>query len=164
MKTILLVIALGIGATAITDIWGALRYLLIKTPFPNYGLVGRWFGHMLERHFVHAAIGKSAPIRGERVIGWLAHYSIGIIFAATLIVIWGIQWLANPTLGPALITGAVTVVAPFLIMQPAMGAGVASAKAANPNTARFHSLLMHLVFGLGLYTSGLIIQRLCWVL
>lgn len=37
----------------------------------------------------------------------------------------------------------------------AMGSGVASSKAPNPNVARLRSLAAHTVFGLGLYLSGL---------
>ena len=47
--------------------------------------------------------------------------------------------------------GLVTVVAPFFVMQPLMGLGLASSKAANPTLARIRTLLNHLAFGAGLY-------------
>ena len=47
-----------------------------------------------------------------------------------------------------------------LLMQPAMGAGIAARRSANPNSARLQSLITHLVFGLGLYLSALALHAL----
>jgi hypothetical protein len=60
----------------------------------------------------------------------------------------------QPTLAPALAVGLGTVVAPFLVMQPAMGAGVAAGRTPNPAAARLQSLVTHAVFGLGLYAGA----------
>ena len=65
------------------------------------------------------------------------------------------DWLAHPTLMPALGFGVMTVLAPFLILQPGMGAGVAARKTPQPNVARLRSLLAHFSFGLGLWIAGL---------
>jgi hypothetical protein len=46
------------------------------------------------------------------------------------------------------------VAAPFLLMQPALGAGIAAAKTPNPTAARLRSLMTHAVFGLGLYFAA----------
>ena len=88
------------------------------------------------------------------MIGWSAHYGIGSFFATVLLAIWGPGWLQNPTLGPALIVSSATLVAPFLIMQPAMGAGVAASKTPRPHVARLRSLATHTVYGMGLYASA----------
>ena len=37
------------------------------------------------------------PYSGERLIGWTAHYLIGIAFAAVLLAIWGLEWARQPT-------------------------------------------------------------------
>jgi hypothetical protein len=87
--------------------------------------------------------------------GWCAHYAIGIIYAALLLAIWGLDWARHPTPLPALIVSLVALVAPFFIMQPGMGAGVAASKTPNPNAARLRSIVTHSVFGLGLYGSAL---------
>jgi Protein of unknown function (DUF2938) len=42
----------------------------------------------------------------------------------------------------------------LLIMQPAMGAGVAALKAPRPHVARFRSIVTHTVYGVGLYVSA----------
>ena len=91
---------------------------------------------------------------GERVVGWTAHYLIGIAFAAVLLALWGLDWARQPTLAPALIVGIGSVAAPFLVMQPGMGAGIAASRTPRPAAARFHSLVTHAIFGFGLYAAG----------
>ena len=50
--------------------------------------------------------------------------------------------------------------APFLLMQPGMGAGIAASRTPRPAAARLHSLVMHAMFGLGLYAAGLAISAM----
>ncbi|MFM4962471.1 DUF2938 domain-containing protein [Aeromonas bivalvium] len=154
MNTLLAVLLIGVGATALMDLWGVARKPLLGMPLPSYAMMGRWLGHMGQGRFRHEAIGVASPIPGESLIGWSAHYLIGIAFAALLIAIQGQDWLLAPTPGPALALGLVTVAAPFLVMQPGMGAGIAASRTPNPASARVHSLINHAVFGLGLYLSG----------
>lgn len=130
------------------------RRRLFGTPLPDYGLVGRWLGHMEDGRFRHAAIAAARPVRGERVLGWVAHYLTGIAFAALLLLIFGSAWLERPSLLPAPLVGVCTVLAPFLLMQPGMGAGVAARLTKRPSAARLQSLVTHTVFGLGLYLAG----------
>jgi uncharacterized membrane protein YagU involved in acid resistance len=85
----------------------------------------------------------------------VAHYTIGIVFALALVVITSGDWLAQPTLLPALLYGIGTVVFPFFIMQPSFGFGVAASKTSNPTQARLKSLMTHTVFGVGLYVCAL---------
>lgn len=144
----------GIGATAVMDAWGIVRKPLLGVAPPDYGLVGRWLGHMAKGRFSHASISATAPVAGERPLGWIAHYLIGIGFAGLLIGGWGLSWIDHPTLTPALIVGISTVAAPFLLMQPGMGAGIAASRTPRPGAARLQSLLTHAVFGLGLYGAG----------
>lgn len=58
-------------------------------------------------------------MRGERLIGWGAHYTLGIGFAGVLLAVFGAEWVRSPTLPPALFIGVVTVVAPLFVLQPA---------------------------------------------
>lgn len=147
-------IFVGIGATVVMDVWGIMRRKLFGTPLPNYALVGRWIAHMRHGRFRHESIARSTSVRGERAIGWTAHYAIGIAFAGLLLGLWGREWIDRPTLGPALIVGLATVAAPFLLMQPGMGAGLAASRTPRPTAARVQSLVTHAVFGVGLYLAG----------
>ena len=160
MNLIANVLSIGIGATALTDLWALLRRRWLWLPTPNWGLVGRWMAGMAHGRFVHARIADAAPVRGEAAIGWTAHYLIGIAYAALPPMLWGTGWLSHPTPGPALLVGVCTVLAPFLLMQPGMGLGVAARLAARPWHARLHSLLMHAVFGIGLYASARLVVAL----
>ena len=154
MDAMLFTVLTGAGATAAMDLWVLARTRLLGVPAASYGLVGRWLGHMARGRFRHDRIAASPAIAGELAIGWTAHYLIGIAFAAVLMAIWGLEWARQPTLLPALIVGLGSVAAPFLLMQPGMGAGIAASRTARPNAARAQSLVTHAVFGLGLYAAG----------
>jgi hypothetical protein len=151
-------ILLGTGATALMDAWGIARTRLLGMPAPDYGLVGRWLAYMPRGRFRHERIAAVPAVRGERIIGWIAHYAIGIAFAGLLLAIWGLDWARQPTLAPALMVGVGTVAAPFLLMQPGMGAGIAASRTPRPAAARLQSLITHLVFGAGLYAAGLLLS------
>jgi hypothetical protein len=154
MNDLACTILTGVGATVVMDLWVIARQRLLHVPPPNYGLVGRWLAHMPRGRFRHESIAAALPMRGERLIGWTTHYLIGIAFAAILPVAWGLAWIQRPTIGPALVVGIGTVAAPFLVMQPAMGAGFAASRTPRPAAARLQSLITHAVFGLGLYAAG----------
>jgi hypothetical protein len=144
----------GVSATLVVDVWGLARKLLLGVPLPDYAPVGRWFAHMTHGKFRHQAIAAVPPVRGELLLGWIVHYLTGITFAAILLGVRGSAWLQAPTLGPALLVGLGTVAAPFLLMQPAMGAGIAASRTPRPAAARLQSLITHAVFGMGLYAGG----------
>jgi hypothetical protein len=154
MELTFAVLIMGVGATCTVDVWAVVRQLLLGVPRPNYGHLGRWLGHMTRGQFLHKSIAAAAQYPGEAAIGWIAHYLIGITFAALLLAVTGPGWLALPTIGPALLFGIGTVLAPFLLMQPGMGAGIAAARTPRPAFARLQSVLTHTVFGLGLYASA----------
>ena len=144
-------VVIGAGATAVMDLWTVVRARLFAVRMPDYGLVGRWLFYLPRGRFRLVA---SPPVPHERLIGWTAHYLIGIAFAGVLLAIWGVEWARQPTLAPALIVGIVSVAAPFLVMQPGMGAGIAASRTPRPNAARMQSVVTHAVFGCGLYVAA----------
>jgi hypothetical protein len=152
-------VAIGAGATAVMDSWALVLQRLWKIPPSNWGMVGRWVGHMPRGRFIHDSIAAAPTIRGELAIGWLAHYAIGVGYAALLLAIWGLDWARQPTLLPPLIVSLVALVAPFFMLQPGMGLGIAGSRTPNPTATRLRSLLNHTVFGLGLYVAALICAR-----
>lgn len=147
-------ILIGVGATLVMDGWA---FLLRRLGIPslNFALLGRWIGHLRQRQWMHANIARATPVGGELLIGWCAHYSIGIAFAALLLSTFGLKWARSPSLPPALFIGIVTVVAPLLILQPALGAGIASSRTATPVFNSLKSLVTHAVYGVGLYLTAL---------
>ena len=147
-------ILIRVGATAFMDLTSIARARL-GAPFPDYGLVGRWLAHAACGRVAHEAIARSAPVRGEAAIGWIAHYLIGVGFAALLLAAWP-GWEAQPTLAPAMLVGVGAVFAPFLIMQPGMGLGFFASRTLDPAAARLRSLTTHALFGLGLFVAGVV--------
>lgn len=147
-------IFMGLGATLTFDLWGLFLKRAFKIAPSNICLVGRWLLYMARGTFRHANIISTPPKRAECAVGWLAHYLIGVSFAGIFVLIAGNDWLLHPRLIPALIFGVVTVLAPFLIMQPAFGFGFAASKTSNPAQARVRSLMNHGAFGVGLYLFG----------
>lgn len=150
---------IGAGATMTMDVWAAVLRRF-GVPSLNFALLGRWIGHLPQGRWLHESIARSAPIRGELLLGWCAHYSIGIAFAALLLAVFGLQWARSPTLLPALLIGIVTVVAPLLVLQPALGLGIASSKTATPIFNSFKSLMTHAIFGVGLYLAA---RAIAWL-
>ena len=142
------------------DFCAILLNRVFGVPLPNMCLVGRWVRYMPERTFKHESIAKAAPKSSECIIGWIAHYVIGAIFAIVLVLLVSPAWLQRPTILPALIFGVVTVAVPFLVMHPSFGMGVAASKTPNPSQARLRSLMNHALFGLGLYVSALLLSAL----
>jgi hypothetical protein len=153
LEMVLRTLAIGAGATMLMDAWAALlrRFGVASLDF---ALLGRWIGHLREGVWFHDRIASAAPIEGERALGWLAHYSIGIAFAGVLVGTFGLRWARTPTLWPALLVGLVTVLAPLLVLQPALGLGVASSRTAAPLFNATKSVVTHLVYGVGLYLAA----------
>ena len=160
LDLVLRAIAIGVAGSALMDVWSAVLRRRFGISTLDYRLLGRWIGHFAKGRFFHDRIARSEPVLGERAIGWVAHYAIGATFAFMLLAIWGAGWLSAPTVLPALAVGIGTVVAPWFVMQPAMGAGIAGSKTLNPTATRLRNLGTHAVYGLGLYGTASAIATL----
>ena len=114
---------------------------------------------MPDGKFVHDSIAAAPLKHAECAVGWLAHYVVGVLYALTLVATVSGGWLAQPTLFPAVVFGVVSVLVPYLIMQPSFGLGIAGAKAPQPAQVRLRSLMAHTVFGVGLYIGGVAVSH-----
>jgi len=152
-------VVVGIGATAVMDFW----LLVLKrsgVPTMDFGLLGRWVGHVFRGQVAHDAIRRARPIAGEVALGWLTHYAVGVVFAVLLVALQGESWLDDPAVLPAVAWGLLTAAAPLFVLQPAMGAGIASSRTPAPLKNSLRSVANHAVFGLGLYLSAAALSRL----
>ncbi len=156
-------ICMGLGATLTFDLWALFLKFALRMAPSNICLVGRWLRYMPEGIVRHANITATAPRRAECLLGWAAHYLIGVTFALVFVALAGPAWLRQPTPIPALLFGLATVLAPFFIMQPLMGLGLAASKTPQPEQARLRSLMNHAAFGAGLYLFGLLVSWLPWL-
>jgi hypothetical protein len=153
------IVAIGIGATVVMDAW-LLLLRRMGVPTLDFAFIGRWAAHLARGRFAHDAIAKAAPVKGELALGWLTHYAAGIVFAGAMVGVGGAGWLRTPTVLPALVVGMATVVVPLFVMQPAMGAGIASSRTPTPARNCARSLANHTVFGLGLYLAAALVESI----
>jgi hypothetical protein len=137
------------------DLFALVLKRAFGTTSANYCLVGRWFRHMLDGKFMHTNIANSSQKHFECAVGWIAHYIVGAGYALVLVAAVSADWLARPTLLPALLFGIGTLLVPFLVMQPSFGLGIAASRAPSPTQARLKSLMAHIAFGVGLYVCAM---------
>jgi hypothetical protein len=152
------VLAVGVGATIAFDVW-LLAIARLGVPTFDFTLLGRWVGHALRGELTQGPIARAPSIQGERAVGWLLHYAIGVGFAALPLAWQGAAWAKRPTLWPAIIVGLCTVVAPLFVLQPLLGAGFASSRTAAPMKNVIRSVANHAVFGIGLYLAAQLVAR-----
>lgn len=153
----------GVCATLGMDLWNLFLKRAFGIPSLNYCFLGRWLAHMRLGKFAHANIATASPMPHECAAGWVAHYSIGLTLALGFVLsVPG--WLSEPSILPALFYGLGTVVFPFLIMQPALGLGIAGSRTPSPTQARLKSIATHTVFGVGMYISALLFRKVLPVL
>lgn len=148
---------MGAVATAAMDIWAIILKMMFAIPPANWTLIGRWFAYVPRGKIFHDDIAQAQSVRMETALGWFAHYAIGVIYAAALLVLAGADWMGAPTFLPALAIGWVTVGAGWFLLQPGMGAGWAASKRANKWQIRFLNIVGHTVFALGLYGTALVL-------
>ncbi|MBO3128818.1 DUF2938 domain-containing protein [Dermatophilus congolensis] len=150
----------GVGATAVMDVGAQIIQRTTGTPPLNLDLVGRWIGHMRRGAFAHESIMTAEPVEHEHEIGLVAHYAIGVGFALALAAVRP-GWLDKPTLVPAMTAGLATCAAPWLLMQPAWGMGLAASTLPDPATTRLRTVRAHAMYGLGLWASARVPMVVC---
>lgn len=155
---VLAAVLIGAGATALIDLWAMFLRRVFQVRSLDYCLLGRWVLHMRHGTIVHESIAAAAEKRHECKVGWTTHYLIGVAFALVFVFFVSEQWLARPTIWPALMFGVATVLVPLFTMQPAFGLGVAASKTPHPNKARLKSLMTHTLFGVGLYVAASLLR------
>src|SRR6185312_9782043 len=128
------IIVIGVIATLATDVWQRLLQA-IGVPAANWGLIGRWVAGFRHGIFLHRSIAAAPVVPGETAIGWAFHYGIGIAYAALYLAIVAL-FGTGPKFGSALVFAMVLLVAPWFIMQPALGLGFMASRMAKPAAVR----------------------------
>jgi hypothetical protein len=156
MSALAEIVLIGVVATLAIDFWQAVLHLVAGFPAADWGLVGRWIGWMPRGVFLHRPITATPKVRGEAIIGWAFHYAVGIVYAALYVAVLHLLPASTPLLLPALAVAVAALIAPWFVMQPALGRGIMASNTPNPAAARMLSLMGHLIFGLGLYAGTLV--------
>jgi len=112
-------------------------------------LIGRWVGYLLQGKFRHTDILQTPPLRGELLLGFTAHYLIGIVLT---LVYLGFLVVTHtmPTALSAILYGTATTVLPWFVMFPSQGMGWLGWEAPGDAHLARASLFNHIVFGLGI--------------
>ncbi|ADB39781.1 DUF2938 family protein [Spirosoma linguale] len=144
MKTAVKIILTGIGGTLATDGWSwMLRLLNIHSH--GLPLVGSWI-------IAHLGNALQLSLAGqELILGWIAHYCLGISFAFLLRFLYGRKWFENPSIAGALVLGLITLIISILLIQPVLGFGIAFSRMPHPGTLVTKVVLFHLVYSLGIF-------------
>src|SRR6516225_5781850 len=112
-------------------------------------LVGRWIGYFLRGKFRHTDILETPPLRGELLLGFAAHYSIGIMLT---LVYFGLLVVTHsrPTAFSAILYGTATTVLPWFVMFPSQGMGWMGRDAPGDAHLARASLFNHIILSLGI--------------
>jgi len=151
MTLILQSIFIGIIATLIIDLWSVLLKNAWRLPTTNWAMVGRWFAHFPKGKFTHNKIADAEAYKFELWLGWGMHYVLGIVYAFLYLFLVTKITSNEPELLSALLFGIVTVLAPWLILQPGLGLGICASRAVKPNLIRAINLSVHGIFGVALF-------------
>nr|WP_288836896.1 DUF2938 family protein [uncultured Flavobacterium sp.] len=158
MNSKLRTILVGIGATVTVDLFTA---ILSFFTHKGHGIlyIGRWVSYIFKGKIFHNNIMETPRISNELIIGWLSHYVIGILFAFVLVSVFRIKWLQYPNFLAAIKIGLLTLFFPVCILQPAMGFGIGFSKLPESGFLLTKIILIHLVYGFGLYFTALILKK-----
>jgi hypothetical protein len=150
----------GVFATLVLDLWQRLLFAVAKIPPANWGLIGRWFAYIPRGRLVHRPIAATAAVRGEAAIGWAMHYLVGLAygFAYLGLLLWGLD--RPPSLLNGFVFGAASVVIPWFILQPCLGAGMMARLAPNPWVPRLNALTSHFIYGVALFAGVWLAARI----
>ena len=144
----------GIVATVALDLWQRLLFAVSGIPPANWAMAGRWFAHMPRGRFVHDAIAEAEPVEHELALGWVMHYLIGVLYGFAYVGLVVFVLAGTPSLLNGFVFGAVSVVVPWFMMQPALGLGFMGARAPNPAIPRYTALVGHCLYGVALFAGS----------
>jgi hypothetical protein len=90
------------------------------------------------------------PVANERLLGYLAHYAIGVGLAFIYLLGWALLVGGPASPVGALIFGIATTVASLFLVYPSMGLGVCGRRSPEGLRAVLSPLANHLFFGVGM--------------
>ncbi len=149
-----LILLAGTIACISMDIWQRLMLLLFSIPPSNWSIVGRWSLELLKNgEIFNNNIEKNKKLPYEELVGWIVHYSVGILYA---FIYWFCSeklYIISYNIIDAAIFGAASVIVPWFFFLPALGKGVLASKTTNPRLVCFLALKTHIIFGVSLGIS-----------
>tara|TARA_B100001540_G_C15707854_1_gene597063 strand:- start:551 stop:1024 length:474 start_codon:yes stop_codon:yes gene_type:complete len=144
-------IASGIIATLMFDLFQLSLSYSYNINRSRWDLVGRYFAGFKKKKYFCENLENDEPIKNELIIGYVAHYFIGIIFGILYVSI-NILIFDTPSIFLAILIGFVTVLFGWCIMMPyAYNIGFFANKKEEWKQILIQNLIVHFIFGIGLY-------------
>ena len=149
--TFLSYIFVGFFATLLFDLYQILLKFAYEIDKSKWGLVGRYFIHCYKGTYKQNDINTSESFDYENIIGYAAHYMIGIFYGFFYIFV-NYLFFDNASLFIAITFGLLTVLGNWCIMMPyAFNLGFFGLKNNNFKKIWVQNLVIHFIFGVGLY-------------
>ena len=150
MNPILLGIMAGIAGTLVMDVTNHLlsqRGLLLNI---DIRMIGRMSAGWVRGRFRYHNPQQMQASGYERVLGWITHYAISLIFALTYVLGWHFL-IGDPVSAVwALVYGIATTIASLCLVFPSMGFGLFGRRSPHGLRAPLSSLANHTFFGIGM--------------
>jgi hypothetical protein len=121
--------------------------LIVKIDPP---MLGRMAAGWARGRFRYRHPEEVAPVSGEKVLGILTHYAIGLGLAVPFVVGWDLAAGALPSPGWTIVYGIATTAASWLLVYPSLGLGACGLRSPDGGKNARSSLLNHLFFGVGM--------------
>lgn len=112
--------------------------------------IGRMAAGWLRGRFLYNHPSELEPAGNERLLGYVTHYAISVIFALLYVLGWHFLVGGPVSAFWALVFGLATSVAPLFVVLPSMGLGALGKHSPDGIRAPLSSLVNHLFFGIGM--------------
>lgn len=150
------VVAVGIFACIIFDLWQRIFQSLTSIPPSNWSMVGRWFFNLLNRQVLFVSDLNNVPkFKNETIAGWSLYYAIAIGYSSVYIILNKFNFLVVGLID-GMIFGIISVVVPWFFFLPALGNGVLARLTPKPILVCSLALMMHTIFGVSIGTGYLV--------
>ena len=144
-------IVVGCLSVAVLDLWQRLAHRLGGLPPTNWAVVGRWLLMLLRQGVLfNTGLAQAPQLPRERLIGWVFHYIIGVVYVWIYVTLWQPNWGLDNPLADGLLFGAVSAVVPWLFFMPATGAGLFGSRTPRPVFVSLSALVVHAIFGVAI--------------
>ena len=151
-------IAAGIIATIFFDIFQNSLSYGYNIKKSKWNLIGRYFYGLKDKKYFRENLEDEKMIKNELILGYVTHYIIGGIFGILYVSLNKI-FFNEPSVILALIVGFITVLGSWIVVMPyAFNIGFFASKKEEQKQLMVQNLIIHFIFGIGLYLGYLIVN------
>ncbi|WP_221798965.1 DUF2938 family protein [Oceanobacter mangrovi] len=158
-QTLMYIFVVGIGSTIALDLWATFAARIGWLPGTHWPSVGRWLLGIPKGKLVIDGTDSTPHSFIESAAGWVFHYLVGIGYAISFPLFWGIGFISAPTIFPFFLIGVViSSLAGLMILMPGMGGGLFARKTPSPAAIWIYVVVAHIVFAVAEYALALLFK------